>query len=926
MVWDKSSVLSGRCSCLTRNAYRKSQLAIEHCYRTVEQSPQTWVFWVYASNTTRLEQSFRDITDQAKIRGREDPQADIFKLVHDWLRDEKNGHWILVLDNADYIEVLQSSAKGVGNSDSRNALKQHFINYLPRSKHGSLLVTSREKSAALQLVDDNDIISIEPMDKVAAHALLRTKLGDEVGSDSDIAELTATLDSIPLALVQAAAYIQQNAPQYSVKQYLEEYRQSDSAKWSLLKHSAGNFRRDETASNSVLTTWQAAFDHIYSTRQSAADLLSLMSFISGHNIDDRVLRGLGAAGNLSAIHDDLLTLQNLSFIMRPRNTHVSKLYSLIQLATRMWLESKGQIGKWRKQFISNLSTEMPDGQYKNWRQCERVFSHTKAALMYRPEDKELLKKWALLLYKASWYALQQGRAKEAEEMAAASMDARRQILGEMDANTLDSMKMVGLALELRGKYKEAEAMHRKVMKIGQEMPEYGELDMLASEDNLGVALRSQGRYEEAEAIHRKVMKMRQELPSTDYHDILISMNNLGVVLFNQGRYEEAEKIHTETLRITEQVPNSGHLDVLISKYNLALVLERVGKYSSAGFILREAMSLWDSFSRMTGMGADHPVIITILSNYGSVLVKQGDYKMAEKMYRFALKAREREVGREYPHTLISANQLEVVLARLRERLAKDYIASFLAHDVEVRALCDSVLGRIDRKQFVDVGEQILGSYYLGLRKHATTEMEKHYVCLLESSSGRQKISEAIVDILKLDVAQKEEEIMTAVQDPYPKADDSMFKSIFKGISYDRLAFENLHVELLFEELESDDSLPNLEFLRDSDAFKVLLNDLRAQLLPQSLRDILQIAPYDSLWLFDQNNYSLSNQMKAFVEDFTMLEWNWWPLKPRMRNLSPGQTRLFWHCVSIYTVEMLQLILYSLVVRGCGKKYPRTTPI
>jgi hypothetical protein len=45
------------------------------------------VFWVHASNAARFKQSYRDIADRVKIAGRRDPQANIFKLVHDWLCD-----------------------------------------------------------------------------------------------------------------------------------------------------------------------------------------------------------------------------------------------------------------------------------------------------------------------------------------------------------------------------------------------------------------------------------------------------------------------------------------------------------------------------------------------------------------------------------------------------------------------------------------------------------------------------------------------------------------------------------------------------------------------------------------------------------------------------------------------------------------------
>jgi hypothetical protein len=175
------------------------------------------VFWAHASNTARLEQSFREIADQVRARGRKDLQGDVFKLVHNWLRDAKNGRWLLVLDNADDAAVLPPTDGGSG-------LQQHLSRYLPSSRHGSILVTSRTKRAAMQVVEDSDIITIEPMHDTAAHALLRKKLRDVDERDDSIATLATTLDHIPLALVQAAAYIRERAPRCSVRQYLEERR------------------------------------------------------------------------------------------------------------------------------------------------------------------------------------------------------------------------------------------------------------------------------------------------------------------------------------------------------------------------------------------------------------------------------------------------------------------------------------------------------------------------------------------------------------------------------------------------------------------------------------------------------------------------------------------------------------------------------
>ncbi|PVH91623.1 hypothetical protein DM02DRAFT_734103 [Periconia macrospinosa] len=51
----------------------KSQLAIEHGYRVEAASPDTWVFWVHASNAARFEQSYRAIANCVKFFGPQHP-------------------------------------------------------------------------------------------------------------------------------------------------------------------------------------------------------------------------------------------------------------------------------------------------------------------------------------------------------------------------------------------------------------------------------------------------------------------------------------------------------------------------------------------------------------------------------------------------------------------------------------------------------------------------------------------------------------------------------------------------------------------------------------------------------------------------------------------------------------------------------------
>lgn len=63
--------------------------------------PKLSVFWVYASNTARYEQAYRDLAEELKLPGRTESGIEVFKLVSRWLSDAANGSWLVILDNAD---------------------------------------------------------------------------------------------------------------------------------------------------------------------------------------------------------------------------------------------------------------------------------------------------------------------------------------------------------------------------------------------------------------------------------------------------------------------------------------------------------------------------------------------------------------------------------------------------------------------------------------------------------------------------------------------------------------------------------------------------------------------------------------------------------------------------------------------------------
>ncbi|KAI4596291.1 hypothetical protein KJ359_005420 [Pestalotiopsis sp. 9143b] len=164
------------------NYGRKSQLAIEYAHETRQRSPDTWVFWVHASNVRRYEQGLREIADLVKIPGRGDPQENIFQLVRDWLRGQKSRKWRLILDNVDdanfLLDVPSLAPNDHPNNDSRPDSRR-LVDYLPACENGSILITTRNKGAALDLVEPYNTLSVEPMERKEAEALIEAKLGPQ---------------------------------------------------------------------------------------------------------------------------------------------------------------------------------------------------------------------------------------------------------------------------------------------------------------------------------------------------------------------------------------------------------------------------------------------------------------------------------------------------------------------------------------------------------------------------------------------------------------------------------------------------------------------------------------------------------------------------------------------------------------------------
>ena len=654
-------------------------------------SPDTWVFWVYAGNAARFEQGFRDIADCVKLTGRQDPQANIFKLVHDWLRNSGE-RWLLVLDNLDDTRFLvQGNGQGQATSQPMTAFRP-LRDYIPYCERGSILVTTRSKEVALEIVEQRDMIVIEPMDKATAIALFKKKLaaqGNSQDDQSEVAELAVALEYMPLAIVQAAAYISQRAPRHSVAKYLEEFRRNREG-ISLLDYDAGQLRRDRDAKNSIFTTWQISFEHLQRTKPSAADLLSLMSFFDRQGIPEELIRSQKSGGASTAsgskallgsrrlknlfrrdksklqdqqrhketeqsgevFEDNVTALRNLCFISVDVGRATFEMHRLVQLATQKWLAANGRHEQWNEQFIANLNAAFPSGIYENWATCQALFAHVKLAAEQRPKNASSLTEWAVLLKNAAWYAWMMGNAAEAEALAVTSFETLQTLRGWEDEETLDSMRMVGLAYKLGGKWDQAAQTTLQHMETSKK--KFGEDDLrtLESTNNLASTHYLQGRWADSEALMTYVVQMRKTKLGDSHPSTLSSIANLAATYQLQERLDDAEKLNIQVMEKRKALLGNNHPDTLSSMANLAVIYGEQGRLEDAEKLEIEVMEKSKAI-----LGDDHPHTLDSMGNLAATYNVQGRLKEAEELQVQVTQLSKTKLGAEHPSTLTSMRNL-----------------------------------------------------------------------------------------------------------------------------------------------------------------------------------------------------------------------------------------------------------------------------
>jgi tetratricopeptide (TPR) repeat protein len=664
----------------------KTQLVLELAHRVREKCA---VCWIPVNSLANLQTAYRKVAQNLRLPGCEEGGVDILELVQTYLSDETIGPWLLVLDNADDIELWTSP---LTSEDGSKCL----IDYMPRSRHGAIIWTTRDRKVATAVAREN-VVTVPQMDESGASEMMQKYLIDPSRIESDeglLPGLLRKLTYLPLAIVQAASYLNETGE--SLKTYEALLSSHDDEAMELLSEHFEDDGRYSGIENAVAKTWLISFEQIRRRSSLAFEYLGFMACVDPKDIP-RSLLPPSEMSSLKQQTDAIGILNAFSFITRHDDGSAFDLHRLVHLATRGWLKKNGELLACHEHAVVRLGTLLSDisqtnrvdwrpyiahaqyavgGDEKNYNKAEvRLAEKCGACLYYDGRYREAETLWQMAFIfrekvlgiehpytltsvsNLGQVRLRQGKYDEAEAMHRRALEGSERVLGLGHPHTLNSMNNLGLVLLRQGKYDEAEAMHRRALEGSERVLGLGHPHTLNVVSNLGSVLSSQGKYKEAEAMDRRALEGKEKVLGPEHPDTVRCVSNLGSTLGIQGNHAEAEAMYRRALEGSEKVLGLEHPYTLISVSNFVTVLSSQGKYEEAESMHRQALQDLEKV-----LGPEHLDTLATVSNIGSVLDSQGKYAEAEAMHRRALRDREKVLGPEHPDTLVSINNLGSVLS------------------------------------------------------------------------------------------------------------------------------------------------------------------------------------------------------------------------------------------------------------------------
>jgi hypothetical protein len=637
----------------------KTSVALEHAHAHVDEYGVVWQF--AAEDGAALSAGFAELGRQ--LLGQDlFAAADQVAQVHKILTSRPDD-WLLVFDNA----------------ASHAALRD----FLPPTGHGHVIVTSQNPHWPTGQAVKVPELGVD----VAAEFLVNRAGADE----SAARELAEELGGLPLALEQAAAYMEVTG--LSLAAYLGRFREQRAA---LLARGEplGYDKR-------VATTWTLAFEQVQRTAAEAISLLRLLSCCAPDAIPLNLLfhKGPGVLESVSpepaqalrplladpiALDDAVVALRRYSLIS-PVVLGVVSVHRLVQAVTVDQLSAESR-ATWRQATGCVIEAALPNDPDLpgNWPTYAALLPHARATVdFHRPS----MSKIAAYLGHSGNYA---GARAFTQEILA----ARKGALGAKHPDTLEARRSLAAWTGHSGDAAWAQHELAELLPIYEQVygPEHRQtlitrINLAYYSGHAGDRIRARDQLAELVPILERILgpddaetlstraylarwtgeagdpaaardQYERLLPDIEHArgpedpEALTARVHLARFIGEAGNPARARDLFADLVSIREWVSGAEHPNTLIAKTYLARFIGETGNPALARDQLTEQVPIYEQVS-----GPEHPLTLTARMYLARFIGEAGNPARARDLFAELVPIRERVSGPEHPETQLARANL-----------------------------------------------------------------------------------------------------------------------------------------------------------------------------------------------------------------------------------------------------------------------------
>ena len=659
----------------------KTETVIEFAHRFGSHYAIIW--WIRAEQQVSITDHLMRLARQLHV-DQVTSQSQILTSL--WQELQRRDRWLLIYDNVPDPEALEPDPEAPE------------LVLWPPSGSGDVLVTSRHTAWAHL---GSDSVRVRPFNATAAVTFLQKRI-HMTGQKEAALKVAEKLDFLPLALEQAAAYVEKTHT--SFRAYSELLPADQQAVFATVK--------PKSYPETLASTWKPSINAASAQEPHARDLLALFAYLAPDDIPRNLvsqqavaLRGPLAPGVANPFSYNQMLAALINFSLVDADDERIGMHRLVQLIVRADLDPVERVS-FHCEAVRLLAAAFPadPADTRTWGDCGRLLAHVAWVIQdYEEVLPHVGTELGALLQRAGRYLHVRGDYTEARRLLELALEVRRgqpgrdrtteaetlttlgrvyyhlatldparlvteqalmlyrEELGEDAPQTMENMLHLSRILREIDQLTDAERLAREFLQSYARSGANDPAKLSAGYSTLGDALWRLGRLEEARGTYREALRIRQSYAEESPVDVAGCHKHIGIVSIELGEYRAAEEELLKARQLLGSVYDDDNLDIVDVELHLGDAVSKAGRPEEAKSILKRVVE-----ARERSLG-DHPDLAGALVKYGTALNALGEYPKAIATLQRASKMFAQRSGPDHTYVGYAELALAVTLRNASQR-------------------------------------------------------------------------------------------------------------------------------------------------------------------------------------------------------------------------------------------------------------------